>query len=124
MRGSVSFFSSSVCWDFGSRTSLPRWSMGVTTMKMISSTSTTSTRGVTLISFLTPLPEPPPIAMATIPSGGRFGLGGDDAAMRPEALRDDVEELVRGLRDVDRARVDPPGEEVERHDGRDGDEQA
>ncbi len=37
----------------GSSTLLPRWSMGVITMKIIKSTSTTSTSGVMLMSDLT-----------------------------------------------------------------------
>jgi hypothetical protein len=35
---------------FGSETETPWWSMGAVTMKMIRSTSITSTRGVTLMS--------------------------------------------------------------------------
>src|SRR5881275_480559 len=42
------------CRALGSSTCLPRWSMGVTTMKMINSTSTTSTSGVMLMSERTP----------------------------------------------------------------------
>ena len=36
--------------DCGSFTSMPRWNIGAATMKMISSTSITSTSGTTLIS--------------------------------------------------------------------------
>jgi hypothetical protein len=45
-------FSGSICGWFatGSDTSMPRLIMGAVTMKTSSSTSTTSTRGVTLIS--------------------------------------------------------------------------
>src|SRR5678816_106419 len=43
----------------GSATVMPCWRSGVTTMKMISSTSMMSTIGVTLISDANP-PEPPP----------------------------------------------------------------
>src|SRR2546426_5438497 len=43
------------CLALGSSTLLPRWSIGVTTMKMMSSTSTTSTSGVMLMSERTPL---------------------------------------------------------------------
>ncbi len=54
--GSPPLFSArelSLAW--GSTTGFPRWSIGVMTMKMMSSTSTTSTSGVTLMSLLTPL---------------------------------------------------------------------
>ena len=40
--------------SFGTSMSYPRWASGVITMKMISSTSTTSTRGVMLMSDLVP----------------------------------------------------------------------
>ena len=42
--------------------------IGALTMKMMSSTSMTSTRGVTLISLTGPLPEPEVMAMARVPS--------------------------------------------------------
>src|ERR1041385_1543588 len=52
----------------GTSTSSPICRIGVATMKMMSSTSTTSTRGVMLISLRTP-PEPPPLnAITSSPS--------------------------------------------------------
>src|SRR5262245_58444375 len=103
MRGSVSFFSSSIFSATGSRTSLPRWSMGVTTMKMMSSTSTTSMSGVTLMLLLGPLEEPPPIAMA----GSLSRLQAAPLEGDVQSASDHVEQLVGRLRDVDRAPVDP-----------------
>ncbi len=44
----------------GSATSIPWWSMGAAIMKMISSTSITSTSGVTLMSASTGSSSPPP----------------------------------------------------------------
>src|SRR5258708_5195981 len=56
------------CCPSGRRTSTPCCSMGVTTMKMISSTRQTSTRGVTLMSPLisSGLPPPAPNAMLSV----------------------------------------------------------
>src|SRR6266478_4634081 len=52
------------CFALGSSTLFPRWSMGVTTMKMMRSTRTTSTSGVMLMSERTPLFAPTSIPMA------------------------------------------------------------
>jgi len=57
----------------GTSTASPASSWGVTTMKMMRRTRTTSTRGVTLISFLTPLAPPTAIAMT---ESLRAGLSG------------------------------------------------
>src|ERR1700742_1638958 len=109
MSGSPSLLAESGFCTSGRRTSLPRWSMGVTTMKMMSSTSTTSTSGVMLISALTPLPEPPTfIAMGLL-----RGLGGLALDLGLGELPGDyVEELVGGLGDVDGPGVDPALEDV------------
>src|SRR5947207_800889 len=106
---------------------------GVTTMKMMSSTRTTSTSGVMLMSFLTPLEPPTAIPMALCQSS-RGELGAPVLLARRHRTAadvfllqlggDDVEQLVRRLRDVDGAGVDPAGEVVEHHDRRDGDEEA
>jgi hypothetical protein len=55
--GSPPFLSSESILARGSTTAFPRCRRGVMTMKMMSSTSTTSTSGVTLMSLFTPLPE-------------------------------------------------------------------
>jgi len=54
-----------VFFAFGSFTSTPELSIGVTTMKMMSSTSTTSTNGVTLMSPMSP-PFLPPTFIAMV----------------------------------------------------------
>lgn len=73
MTDSESLFSCSMFFASGIFTSLPRWSIGVTTMKMMRRTRTTSTRGVTLISFLTPLAPPTLIAMTETPGARLLG---------------------------------------------------
>src|SRR4051794_21486274 len=103
--GPVPACSSAAFLASGRRTSLPRWSSGVTTMKMMSSTSTTSTRGVTLMSLFGPRTEPVLNAI----------LG-----YAPGHL---VEDLVRRRRDLHGAGVDPGLQVVEGHDRRDGDDQ-
>ena len=70
MMGSPPLFSSLTSLASGRVTALPRWSMGVITMKMMSSTSTTSTSGVTLMSLLTPL-LPTSIDMTEVPRRAR-----------------------------------------------------
>src|SRR4051794_21661523 len=62
------------CRAFGRSTLLPRSSMGGITMKMMSRTSTPSTRGVTLMSDRTPSFVPTSIAMVGfLHLGGRRG---------------------------------------------------
>src|SRR4051812_10023193 len=88
----------------GSVTGTPVCSMGAATMKMISSTSITSTSGVTLISDIMPLPPPPP---EDIP-----------IALPQEMTFDDVEEVIAEGVHLRRQHLDLAGEEVERHDRR------
>src|SRR6185369_1044999 len=102
-------------------TSTPSWSMGVTTMKMISSTSTTSTRGVMLMSDLTP-PLLPPLAM---PMGDSLqSLPCRLLLVLRVVLDEVVHQLGGGVVHLDREFFDVIGELVEHHDRRDGDEQA
>src|SRR5262245_26511222 len=82
---------------FGSTTGGPFWSIGVTTMKMMSSTSTTSTRGVTLMSERT-------LSTLTL-CMQRFVL-----------LQEEVHELGRRVRHLDLEPLEPGREVVERHD--------
>src|SRR5450432_2421029 len=107
----------------GSSTATPRAIMGVITMKMMSSTSTTSTSGVTLISARTP-----PLAWRFETrcrlrggSPGAGGLGGSGLTRcSGVALEDRVDELGGRLVDVDRDVVELGREVVEephRHDG-------
>ena len=69
--GSPPLPSVETCLASGSVTGLPRWSMGVITMKMISSTSTTSTSGVTLMSLRTDL-EPTSMDIVGLPLPRRW----------------------------------------------------
>src|SRR5512139_2374634 len=87
----------------GSFTAAPFWSMGVTTMKMIRSTSTTSTRGVTLMSDRT-------LSALTLCTRGLV------------LLEEEVHELGRGVGHLDLEALEPRREIVERHDRGDGDE--
>src|SRR5262249_57567952 len=66
----------------GRVTALPFWSIGVTTMKMISSTRQTSTSGVTLISALTS-------PVSTL------------AAMARLTLQEEIHQLGGGVRHLD-----------------------
>src|SRR3954470_7959635 len=58
---------------FGSATSTPWWSMGAAIMKMMSSTSITSTRGVTLMSAITGSSSPSPLPKLKAISPGPLG---------------------------------------------------
>src|SRR5688500_15914916 len=60
-------FSSWAVFALGRSTSTPDDNIGVTTMKMISSTSTTSTSGVTLMSAIAPPFFPPTFAPIFLP---------------------------------------------------------
>src|SRR5262245_46061220 len=78
---------------------------GAITMKMMRSTSTTSTRGVTLIADVI--------------------LAGSPIRMdRLRHLEEDVDDLVRRLVHLDVEALEKTGEVVERDDGRDRDEDA
>src|SRR5262245_58996607 len=62
---------------------------GTTTMKMISSTSTTSTSGVTLISDCRPAPGAPPCScMTSVPLRLRAGALGDPSHVLEAGLLD------------------------------------
>src|SRR5512139_1143699 len=89
----------------GSFTAAPFWSMGVTTMKMISSTSTTSTRGVTLMSDRT-LPD---LGIST-----RHSL----------LLQEEVHDFRGGVGHLDLEPLVEAGEVVERHHRGNGHQQA
>src|SRR5688572_30815255 len=93
----------------GSDTSTPVWIIGAATMKITSSTSMTSTRGVTLMSASMP-PPPPPDDMAI--------------ALPQEVTLHDVEEVVGEGLHLRRQHLGLAGEVVERHDRRDGGDQA
>src|SRR5262245_11042434 len=87
----------------GSWTSTPFWSIGVTTMKMISITRQTSTRGVTLMSLFTP---------ATM-----FGLCLGRSMLAPLLLHEEVDQLRRGVRHLDREPLELSREVVEHPGG-------
>src|SRR5438552_22101 len=84
---------------------MPTCSRGVTTMKMIRRTRTTSTRGVTLMS----------------PLGPRVCLAGCILGLR---THEEVDDFRLDRVDVDVQVLDPSVEVVEQPDGRDGDEEA
>src|SRR5258708_6851946 len=114
----------------GSSTATPRAIMGVMTMKMMRSTSTTSTSGVTLISARTaPLAwrfETRRRGRGGSPGcGGRGGSGLTSSGSRSGvALEDRVDELGRRLVDVDRDVVEAGREIVVEPDGQDRDAEA
>ncbi|MNQ93750.1 hypothetical protein D3C85_1092320 [compost metagenome] len=102
----LSVVSTALASVLGSSTGTPTVSSGAEIMKMISSTSMTSTSGVTLISLSGRLrarrrprpplePPPPPIAMDQAPrrrfrsaDGGGGGGGGAEGAPRRRAMAD------------------------------------
>ena len=88
--GSPPLFSSLTSLASGRVTALPRWSMGVITMKMMRSTSTTSTSGVTLMSLLTPL-LPTSIDMTEFPGRAWAGLA------RPSLMKKSTSSVVESL---------------------------
>src|SRR4051795_9114882 len=60
---------------FGTLTSMPDCNMGAVTMKMMSSTKTTSTKGVTLMSDMARLPRcPPPVITPIAISAALHGV--------------------------------------------------
>src|SRR4029077_6625100 len=91
----------------GSETSTPFCNIGVTTMKMINSTSQTSTRGVTLMSLRTPRT-----------SVGLLCLG---SMLAPLPLHEEVDQLRRRVRHLDLQPLEHVGEVVEHPGPRDGD---
>src|SRR5678815_4411197 len=119
-----------VCFEFsgflsglsvtGSWTSIPFWSSGVTTMKMMRRTRHTSTRGVTLMSLwsLSRLLAPP-MPMRSSSCGSLRGLGG-----RAAALDEVVDQLRGAVGHLDLEPLDLVHEDIEEPDGRDRDEQA
>src|SRR5512141_1932964 len=119
--GSPPCFSSDTSFARGSCTGLPRWSSGVITMKMMSSTRTTSTSGVTLMSLLTPLL---PMSIDTIRSPSPRGLLAAHGGLGLTFLEEVVDELVGGVVDVDLHVLDAVRQIVEHHDGRDRHEEA
>src|SRR5512138_3563788 len=95
----------------GSLTSTPCWMSGAVTMKMMRSTSITSTSGVTLISVRVWRPEPPEdIATARL--------------LAEEVPADDVEEVVREVGHLAVEHADLRDEEVVGDNRRDGGEEA
>src|SRR5260370_2954572 len=101
-------------------------------MKMMRRTRTASTKGVMLISFLTP-PFDPAMAIpmtSTRPSSHAYAgwlrprHGGQARLPLSHVSVEKVEKLVVCFRQVPRARFDPPRKVVEQHDGRNSDEKA
>src|SRR5438067_1355223 len=105
----------------GTSTSRPICRIGVATMKMMSSTRTTSTRGVTLMSPLTSSGLPPPAPNATALSPHRGCGAGVDASL---VLDEVVDELRRGIGHLDGETIDFVQEVVVEPDRRNGHEQA
>src|SRR5579864_4109429 len=93
----------------GRATSMPFCSIGVTTMKMISSTRQTSTRGVTLIWLFT--------------SWTRLGLTRRGSIPTP-LLHEEIDQLGGGVRHLDLQPLQLVGEVVEDPGRRNGDEEA
>src|SRR5262245_61180481 len=99
-----SFFS--VFFAYGSCTVMPSCSIGVTTMKMIRRTRQISTKGVTLMSELSPL-RPSCIAMLA----GPLSL----------TLQEEIDQFRRGVRHLDAEELELTLEVVEHPDGDDRD---
>src|SRR5262249_22390204 len=104
----------------GSWTATPFWSIGVMTMKMMSSTRQTSTSGAMLMAAFS-LSRPVSIPMVW-PSGEGTLRGQRDAGRA--ALDEVVDQLGRGVRHLDLEALDLVQEDVEHPDGEDGDDQA
>src|SRR5262249_19280502 len=113
---------SSPCWlgfgVFGTLTSGPFRICGAITMKMISSTSTTATSGVTLMDACILAPSPSRI-LVLLRVHRHLG---DPVDLR--RLEETVHELGRGPIHLDVEILNPAREVVERGDGRDRDEDA
>src|SRR3954471_2087673 len=111
---------------------------GATTMKMIRSTSMTSTIGVTFGVDATPAPPPADIAIASYLGGTAERSGRDRAGARrvelareartaeltADALDEVVDHFLRHVRHLGREVVDLRREVVERPHRRDGDEES
>src|SRR5580765_5342203 len=96
----------------GRFTSMPRYIMGAVSMKMRSSTRTTSTRGMTLISasvLRVPAPSPPASALSAILEGLRAPY---------EPALDQVGQLEREVVHLGCPVTHPPDEVVVADDGR------
>src|SRR5258708_21324563 len=91
-------------------------------MKMINDKSALYTSGVTLISFLTPWLGPTAIDIATSVPNQSVSKGW--LVRSAQLFRHDIEKLVRGLRDIDGAGIDPALEEVLEHHRRNRDQQS
>src|SRR5438552_3320613 len=121
----------SVIWSggmsSGTRTPISFSISGVSTMKMMSSTSTTSTSGVMLMSERTPplLPTSIPICLRLhsrmLRGLERARVG--ERLVETAFLEEEVDQLVGGVGDVDGHLVDAVGQVVVHHQGRDRDEQ-
>src|SRR3954466_9339395 len=98
------------CEVSGRVTATPFCNIGVTTMKMISSTRQTSTRGVTLMSLRT-----------SLTSVGLLCLG---SMLAPLALHEEVDQLGRGVGHLDLQPLENVGEVVEHPGRRNGDAEA
>src|SRR5579864_1140511 len=151
-----SLSASGICsglFTFAMSTLMPFCNMGVTTMKMISRTSITSTMGVTLISEVTFAPSfrfeiaidiPRYAAIRTfllrleVGEIRRWSVPAPDkqltAETRPRSsyrlpaniaalLQEVVDQFARRVIHLDVERFHAAGQVVEHHDGRDGDEQ-
>src|SRR5690606_36292069 len=103
--GSSPLFDFSACSTFTMSIGLPSWTFGKTTMKMMRSTKTTSTNGVTLMLGMAPL------AFAPVSSGAPMG-----------ALQM-VDELARGVLHHHVESLEPRRQGIEREDGRDRDDE-
>src|SRR5947199_9267326 len=114
-----------VCSDGGTCTSNPARTIGCAIMKMISSTSITSISGVTLMSALTAARA----LVADRATGLRRLLRLDflredrAAELRPDALDQIVDQLLRGVRHLDGEEVDLGREVVVEPDCRNGDDE-
>src|SRR5262245_49805209 len=117
---------SSPCWAgfvvFGRLTSGPLRISGAITMKMISSTSTTSTSGVMLMAACLLAGSPSRIGMSSLDRHLHFVLDLDVQHLGFGYLEQAVHELGRSPVHLDVECLDLAGEVVEGDDGRDSDE--
>src|SRR5436309_1119075 len=102
---------------------------GVSTMKMMSSTRTTSTSGVMLMSERTPplLSTSIPIGLGLHPGSGSrgrlHGAGVGQGLVEAAFLEEEVDQLVGSVGDVDAHLFDAVGQVVVHHQGRNRDQQ-